>query len=269
MITDWDGAYANTAHIPGGPDFPSRWARQAAAFRGLIRPTILDYGRHQRERIDLFRPDGTAKGLVVFVHGGFWRSFDRSDWSHLAAGPLARGWSVAIAGYGLVPEATIPAITGAIADAIETAARAVPGPIRLAGHSAGGHLVTRQLCRDRRLGGEVAARIERVVSISGLHDLRPLMLTAMNADLRLDLASARTESPALLEPVAGARAHAWVGADERPEFLRQSALLANIWTGLGAETAVTEEPGRHHFDVIAGLEAAGHPLTEALCGEDP
>jgi len=67
----------------------------------------------------------------------------------------------------------------------------------------------------------------------------------------------------LLQPLEGARLTCWVGADERPEFVRQNALLANIWTGLGAETRVVEEPGRHHFDVIEGLTDPGSPLMRA------
>lgn len=264
---DWDDAYANAPHIPDGAAYPARWRERAAAFRALVPPTPLDYGPHPRERIDLFRPDGAARGLVVFLDGGFWRAFDRQDWSHLTAGPLARGWAVALPGYALAPEARIASIVRAVARAVATAAEAVEGPIRLAGHSAGGHLVTRLACSDRLLAAELGARLERVVSISGLHDLRPLLFTRMNEDLRLDLAEARAESPALLEPVEGIAVHAWVGAEERPEFRRQNALLAMIWGGLGAEIRATEEASRHHFDVIEGLEAAGHPLCEALCGD--
>ena len=81
-------------------------------------------------------------------------------------------------------------------------------------------------------------------------------------------AEARAESPALLEPLEGVRLHAWVGERERPEFVRQSALIANVWTGLGAETALTIAPGRHHFDVIAELAEPGSALVEALIGTE-
>jgi arylformamidase len=270
MIADWDDAYANAAHIPGGADYPARWAARAAAFRdGLPAERIraaLAYGRHERQRLDLFLPDGPTRGLVVFVHGGYWRAFDRSVWSHFAAGPLARGWAVAMPSYLLAPEARIAAITAMIAEAIAAAASEVAGPLVLAGHSAGGHLVARQVCADAALAREVAARVVRTVPVSGLHDLRPLLRTAMNAELGLDAEEARAESPALGEPVAGARVHVWAGADERPEFVRQTMLLANIWTGLGAEMSRTIEPGRHHFDVIEGLERPDSPLVAALLG---
>jgi len=54
------------------------------------------------------------------------------------------------------------------------------------------------------------------------------------------------------------------GQGERAEFIRQSALLANIWLGLGARTCSVVEPDRHHFTVIDGLADPDHPLTKAL-----
>jgi hypothetical protein len=268
MLADWDDAYANAPHIPGGAEYPERWAAAAAAFRDGLPPARrregLPYGRGPRETVDVFLPDGPSRGLLIFVHGGYWRAFDRSLWSHLAAGPLARGRVVAMPSYPLAPGARIGAITRSICEAVTQIAAAFPGPIVLAGHSAGGHLVTRQVCEDSRLPDRVAARIARVVSISGLHDLRPLLRLALNKDLRLDPDEAAAESPALLAPRPGTRLHAWVGADERPEFLRQTALIANVWTGLKAQTSQTVAPGRHHFDVIAPLTDPGSDLVAAL-----
>lgn len=267
-VVDWDDAYANAAHIPGGAAYPERWRAAAEAFRAGLpaerRRVGLPYGRHAREKVDLFLPEGRAAGVAIFVHGGYWRAFDRDIWSHLAAGPLGRGWAVAMPGYPLAPEVRISAITGSICEAVTQVAAALAGPIVLAGHSAGGHLVARQVCADSSLPERVAARIERVVPISGLHDLRPLLRLALNADLRLDVAEAAAESPALLAPRPGARVHVWVGADERPEFVRQSELLANVWTGMRARVSLTVEPGRHHFDVIDGLADPESELTAAL-----
>lgn len=265
-IVDWDDAYANAPHIPGGEGYPARWTAEAAAFRAKVPPRVLRYGPHPRQVIDLFLPEGVPAGLLVHVHGGYWRAFAPDVWSHFAAGPLARGWAVAMPGYVLAPEARIGAITAMVADAVVAAAAVVSGPVRLSGHSAGGHLVARMVCTDSRLPEAVLARIDRVVPISGLADLRPLLRTGMNADLHLDAEEARAESPALLDVRGPAAVHAWVGADERPEFVRQSALLANVWTGLGVATALTVETGRHHFDVIDGLRAPGSALVEAILG---
>jgi len=124
--------------------------------------------------------------------------------------------------------------------------------------------VTRLVSATSPLDPAVRGRIANTVSISGVHDLRPLMKTQMNAILRLDDVEAAAESPALLYPAQNARLICWVGAAERSEFIRQSALLANIWLGLGAATALVVEPDRHHFNIIDGLSDPSHPLTRAL-----
>jgi acetyl esterase/lipase len=268
-ITDWDDAYANAPHIPGGDGFPEAWATSARRYRERLAAAArarLDivYGPRPRNRLDLFLPAGAPKGLVVFVHGGYWRAFDRSDWSHLAAGAEQSGLAVALPSYTLCPDNRIAGIAREVAAAIATAAGLVDGPLYLAGHSAGGHLVARLVCRGSSLPATVATRLRNVVSISGLHDLRPLLQTGLNATLGIDEAEAQAESPALLRPMADLRLTCWVGAAERPEFIRQSALLANVWRGLGAETRLVEEAGRHHFDVINGLESSGHPLLKTL-----
>ena len=140
----------------------------------------------------------------------------------------------------------------------------IAGPVALTGHSAGGHLVTRMICTSSPLGEAQRRRIAKVVSISGLHDLRPLLRTAMNDTLRMDDRMAREESPALLSPIDGARVVAWVGGAERNEFRRQAQLLANIWLGLGAATGYVEIPDRHHFDVIDDLADPQSALVDAL-----
>ena len=251
---DWEDALQVASHIPGGADYPALWAARAAAFRaGVAAELDVAYGGTPREKLDLFLPPDTPKGLVVFVHGGFWRRMDKSLWSDLAAGPLARGWAVAMPGYTLAPEARIGEITAQIGAAIGLAAGRVAGPIRLAGHSAGGHLVTRMICKGAPIDPQVQARITGVVSVSGVHDLRPLRLNSMNADLRIDAGEAEAESPVLLSPLPGIAVTCWTGADERPEFLRQSAILAEAWAGKTDMRPPVFVPGCHHFDVIDGL----------------
>ena len=268
-ITDWDDAYANGANIAGGDRWPAAWVEPAKAFRDRLvaqdRAQLgIAYGDAPRNRFDLFLPAGKPRGLVVFVHGGFWLRLDNSFWSHLAAGPLAHGHAVAMPAYTLCPDIRISGIVGEIGRAIEAAAGQVDGPIRLTGHSAGGHLVARMICAASPLSDGIRARIVNTVSISGVHDLRPMMATAMNATLRIDADEARAESPVLLDPMPAARLCCWVGGAERSEFVRQNALLANAWTGLGASTLVVEEPDRHHFNVIDGLADPNHGLTRTL-----
>ncbi|MFB9173188.1 alpha/beta hydrolase [Roseibium salinum] len=261
-ITDWDDAYANAAHIPGAADYPPRWTQEAETFRKtwIEKDLGIVYGDTDRQRMDIFHPEGVSKGLVVFVHGGYWLRFDKSYWSHFASGCLGRNWSVCLPSYDLAPDVRIADITRQIGRCISRAAERISGPIRLTGHSAGGHLVTRMMSEDTPLMPEVLNRIEKVVSISGLHDLRPLRNTRMNDTFKMSEEDAVAESPALKKPAGPCPVVAWVGGAERPEFIRQSRLLAEAWPNAGFH----EDQGRHHFDVIDGLKDPDSELTSTL-----
>ena len=256
-----DIAYANADFIPDAASFPPRWAEAARDFRereAMLGRARLNhaYGKGERNRLDLFHPKGQAKGLVVFVHGGYWLRFDRSYWSHFAAGLTAQDWAVAMPSYTLAPEARITAIAREIAAATDAAAALVPGPVRLTGHSAGGHLVARLACDDIALA--CRDRLARVVPISPLSDLAPLIETTMNDGLRLDAAEAQAESP-VRHPAPAVPVTVWVGAEERPAFLDQARWLAEAW-----DAPCRIAPGRHHFDVLDDLEDADGPLTRAI-----
>lgn len=255
-----DRAYANGAFIAGAEGYPPRWASAAEAFSrslGARARLGLAYGAGERQRFDLFLPQGAARGLLVFVHGGYWMAFGRETWSHLAAGAVARGWACAMPSYTLAPAARVSGITDEVARACAVAAEAVPGvPVVVTGHSAGGHLAARMACADQAVPG-----LRRVVPISPVAELAPLMETEMQDALRLDAAECAAESPARLVRRDGVECHVWVGGQERPAFLWQARVLSEEWG-----CAWTVEAGRHHFDVVDGLANPGSELVEACLG---
>ncbi|AXI48363.1 alpha/beta hydrolase [Sulfitobacter sp. SK012] len=258
-----DDAYANAAHIPGADAFPPAWEKAAAAFRSKLGARAelgVSYGPTDRQAYDFFQPEGVSRGTVVFVHGGYWMKFDRSSWSHLAAGALGRGWAVAMPSYDLCPDARIAQITGQIARAVTHISKRTLGPIALVGHSAGGHLVSR-MTDPVLLSSDVRGRIEQIIPISPVADLAPLMQTSLNETLQLDAAEAQSESPANMSPPHGVNVNVWVGANERPVFLEQAELLARAW---GARRVVAE--GLHHFDVIDALADSESDMVKALLG---
>ena len=257
-MPDPDDAYANMPHIPGGETYPQRWAEAAAAFR-VKTPGARDvaYGPSPRQRLDLFEPAGTAKGTLIFVHGGYWRAFDNKSWSHLAAGALGKGWCVAMPAYDLCPQVSIAMITQQIAAAVTHIAFETDGPISLAGHSAGGHLVARMLSPGM-LHQTITDRFHHVMPISPLSDLEPLTKTAMNEDFRMDAAMAQAESP-LAQPKPDTSVTVWVGGAERPAFLDQAMWLASHWN---CDEVIAD--GRHHFDVIEPLEDPASDMIRRL-----
>jgi acetyl esterase/lipase len=246
-------AYDNAPFIPDGPAYFDRWREQADDYRSVEQAVgrarlNLTYGDHPREAFDLFLPaTGRPTALLVFLHGGFWRTGDHRLWSHLAAGAQGRGWAAALPSYPLAPEARIADITRAIARALPKMAATVPGPLLLAGHSAGGHLALRMACPDAGLPAATSGRLAAILAISPLADLRPLVGLPMNADLRLDGAEAAAESP-LRHPAPSLPVRLLVGAAERPAFLDQARWMADAWSA-----PLRIAGNRHHFDVIDTL----------------
>ncbi len=218
------------------------------------------YGPSDRQAVDIFHTAGRPKGTVVFVHGGYWKAFDRNSWSHLAQGALAAGWTVAMPGYDLCPDVRIRDITQQIASAVTLIAERTDGPLALTGHSAGGQLVCRML-DPALLPDTIRQRITRVAPISPVADLPPLLETTMNDVLRLDMEEAEAESPVNM-PAPDTTVSIWVGAAERPVFLDMAATLATRWAA--PEVIV---PEKHHFDVIEALSDADSDLVRFLTAD--
>ncbi len=283
----WDDAYDNSKAVGGSGQLLEAWNTSAEQFRQRTRSENrflpdISYAQGPRHCFDLFLPENDADslGLVMFVHGGYWQRLGREVFSHLANGPVTRGWSVAIPSYDLCPDVGIPDIVEQMAQALESAVEQTGGenkPIRLLGHSAGGHLVTRLVSQAfsssenpgdpmqrKGINRSLIKNIKRVVSVSGLHDLRPLINTSMNEVLLLDRETATKESPALLSPISHLPVTCWVGGNELPELQRQSSLLANIWRGFGIPIEAIAEPAKNHFDVIESLALPTSPLVDKL-----
>jgi arylformamidase len=256
-----DDAYANAPYIKYSDSFEDRLVAASSAFVAAMGERAqlgLSYGDGERLAYDLFLPEGTPKGTVFFIHGGYWLKFDRSYFSHLAAGAVSNGWAVAMPSYDLCPDVTIAEITRQIALALDVVAGHTNGPIAVTGHSAGGHLSARML--DKGLVSQaVADRMTAVVPISPLSDLRELMKTSMNDDFGMDEAAAIAESPIFMTDRHSAKVTIWVGSDERPVFLDQAKWLVDAW---GAGQFIAQ--GENHFTVIDAMCEADSEMVKVL-----
>lgn len=264
QVTDWNAAYDNRAAVPAHEDYFYAWGRDAAAFRESHPPDSQAYDEGARQFVDVFRPKGTPKGLVVFIHGGWWSYFGREYFSHLAKGALDRGWAVSMPSYTLCPDIPICGIVKQMGHAVTQSCAMVPeGPLVISGHSAGGHLAAMMGNVETSLHETAIARLRRIVAISGIADLRPLMQVAMNEVLKVDDAVARASSPLFLTPRTGFDFVAWAGGEETPEFRRQNALLSDVF-GAHVSSRRVEAAGKNHFDVIDDLADAGSALSRLV-----
>lgn len=266
-----EAEYDNRARVPRYPEIMAGWERDAADFRAARQAKAeigLAYGTHERQVVDIFHADSPdeAAPILVFVHGGYWRSLDRLLFSHLANGLNARGLSVALPEYRLCPEVGVGDIVGDVRAACVFLFRRMRRRLVVCGHSAGGHLAAAMTAADwTAFGSDLPPDLVRHgLAISGLFDLAPLLATSINAQLRLDDASARAISPAFWPVPRGVWFETWVGDAESSEFVRQSRLLADEWERAGARTHFALMPGYDHFTAPSPLADPASPLVEAL-----
>jgi arylformamidase len=261
-----DSMYNNRALVPDHPAYLQRWAADSAAAREVPACRIdLRYGDGDSETLDVFPAAGNAP-VLVFVHGGYWRSLDKSDHSFIAPAFNREGACVVVPNYALCPgSAERPVSVGDIlAQMVEALAwtwrhaagfGGDPARITVAGHSAGGQLAAMLLAVDwPAVAPDLPAGLVRnALSISGVHDLRPLQHAPFIADaLRLGDAEAARLSPFLQPAPTRGVLHAVAGGAESAEFQRQNGLMQAAW---GSDRVPVSElqPGLNHFGVVDAL----------------
>ena len=264
-----DSMYNNRALVPDYASYFERWV-QASKKARADQQCVLDlaYGESPGEKLDVFPAHHPDAPVLVFIHGGYWRSLDKSDHSFIAPAFTTQGACVVIANYDLCPAVTIPDITLQMVRALAWVCRNIAQyggdakRITVVGHSAGGHLAAMLLACDwPRFSADLPQHVVRkALSISGIFDLLPLCRTPFLKDsLQLTAADALRASPALLPRPASGVLHAVAGGDESAEFLRQSPLIQKAW---GKKTVPVAKalPGLNHFSVLDALVEPTHAL---------
>jgi arylformamidase len=253
--------YNNRALVPQHPQFLAGWAERSSRARATMTCYLdREYGTAPGETLDIFparKGDGTS---LMFIHGGYWRSLDKRDFSWLAPVCIDAGVSLVVVNYDLCPKVTVEEIVRQMLRASAWLWKHAEDygmdqdRLYVGGHSAGGHLTAMMMAalwpvfdpglpRDLFKGG---------LAISGVYDLRPLQhVDFLQPDLRLDDASALKVSPAYLPPATRAPVYTCVGGAESSEFRRQNSLLAQRWRS--AVAADIPMPGHNHFSVIDEL----------------
>ena len=260
--------YNNRAAVPEHPHYFARWASESARVRSALHCVVdARYGSRPKETMDIFQAGG-RRGLLFFIHGGYWRSLDKSEHSFVAEPFVEHGFDVAVINYDLCPSVDIATINDECRGALQWLVRNArqhginTDRIVIAGHSAGGHLTAMLHATDWRAYGIDPASIVGGCAISGVYDLEPLLKTSINNDLRLDEDSARASSPVLMRPLIKAPLFLAAGASETSEFVRQTQLLWDAWpeirpSGMRGPLMIDDI---HHFGVLDCLADPSHRL---------
>lgn len=266
--------YNARAAIPDHPYIFTRWAKDSAHVRRTSAALFdLAYGEADGERLDFFPAPRSDAPLMVFIHGGWWRSLDKSDFSFIAPAYTRAGFNVALTNYTLAPAASI-------ADIVRQQLRAVawlyhhaeaydfdPGKIVVAGHSAGAHLAAMMMAAvwpafDPALPADL---VKGGILMSGIYDLAPVLHTDfVNVDLKLTAKDIEPLSPAGMPKAHDAPFITAVGALESDEFKRQTSLLAEAWKQDHKDDIPL--PNANHMTICDAFGTPGSALHDATIG---
>ena len=257
MTADLEKLYSPRATVHDWQQIIERWHKRSAEVRKSAQAWLdVPYGTSAAETLDIFPAEGRSRGLLMFIHGGYWRALDKSDHSFIAPAFTRAGLTVAIPNYALCPAVTVEDIVRQMLQAAAWLYRNggnFGAPLQrlcVAGHSAGGHLTAMTLAAQWPVfAGDLPRKIVRAgICMSGLYDLAPLVKVSFNADVRLTPASARKLSPALMPPATDAPLYTAVAAEENEGFHIQQKIIGKAWASVHKKSITV--PGAHHFSIL-------------------
>lgn len=252
-----DAAYNNAAAVADSATLNRARIAASASFRA--RPgALLDraYGGGTRQAWDLFPAADAKAPCLVFIHGGYWQMNRREDFAIAGEGLASLGWSLALPGYSLAPDARLAEIVAEIRSALdwlaaEGPAHGIAGPVLLCGWSAGAHLAAMALDH---------AVVTAGLALAGIYELAPLRETYLNAKLDLSDAEIAALSPIRLPVVAKPLVIAY-GAEELPALIAQSRDFARYRQAVGAPTRLVPVAGANHFTLLDALRRSDGVLA--------
>ncbi len=263
----YEQQYNPRLSVPDATAIIDGWRKRSIQLRSNLSPmTDFKYGSHPRENLDLFRAPG-AKATLVFIHGGYWRSFSKLETSFIAEHFVARGISVALINYPLCPDVTLRDIRSSVLHSFAYLwTRVLSADERhtvvVSGHSAGGHLAALHATEDWTTRGLPADPIKAVVSLSGVFDVAPLIHTSINADLHLTAEVASQLNLMTAVPKTEPRMLLAVGDFEPEEFHQQGQDLAKAWGNLTSRCESIA--GTNHFTVLDNFADPATQLHQAV-----
>jgi arylformamidase len=253
-----DAAYDNNAAVKNSAALIAERNQMSETLRAS-RKSFLDvpYGDRERTKIDLYPAADKTAPCLVFLHGGYWQRNSRDAFAMLVEGVAVHGWSVAIPGYSLAPDASLTEIVTEISWSLDWLAQngepyGISGPVVLSGWSAGAHLVAMALNHPRVTAG---------LAISGVYDLAPIRDTGLNNALKLTDQEIAGLSPLRL-PTVHKRLDIAYGTAELPALVFDSIKLHEMRATAGAPGKLFPIEGADHFTILSELRRPDGALVD-------
>ena len=237
---------------------------------------VLDvrYGPGAKETLDIFpaADSGTGPGAPVhlFIHGGYWRAMDKSDYSFIADAFQPAGATTVVINYDLCPTVTLDTIVEQSNRSIAWTFRNIaeyggdPERLHVSGNSAGGHLTAMALAHDWETEGLPADIIKGAAPITGVFDCEPVLDITVNEEVRLEPEAARRLSPLRNPPRRALPLLVAVGGAEPRLWIKMSEDYAALCHEHGIECEYLEMPGQDHFDISRAVGDPESPLARAM-----
>lgn len=271
-----DSQYNNRARVPNFEQIIQQWEQASEVLRQRAQfQADVPYGTHPREILDIFPASRPSAPVQAFFHGGYWRSLEKRLFHFIAADFIDRDITYVAVNYPLAPQATMDEIVNSCRQAIVWLYRHIgtyngdSAKIYISGHSAGGHIVAMlmttnwpELATDLPLDP-----IKGGCAISGLFNLIPVQLSYVNADLQMDEAMARRNSPLFLAPTCKSPVIVTVGGAESEEYLAQSQDLTIAWSQQELPVTQLIIPEANHFSILDHLVNPQAPLHQAMLAQ--
>lgn len=251
----------------------AEYTRLADEVKGLC-PGVYDlrYGEGVANRLDLFPVIQSKQPapLLVFMHGGYWRSQTKEDAPIMAKAFTDAGIAVCTLEYTLLPEATLAETVREMRSAIAWLYRNAgrygidARRIHVAGSSAGGHLAAMLAAPGWQEKFNLPADvIKGMLSLSGLYDIRPLCDINVNEWLQLHPEQAQRLSPLFQLPRADMPVLLAVGGLETDGFKNQTYAYGAACRAQGVAVHRVETPHCNHFNLLCELHDSASDLSKA------
>ena len=258
------------ARHPEHTEYKTRWRKESAATRSQLKCIVdVSCGSHTDMTFDIF-PSGTSPGpCFIYLHGGFWRSSDKSESSFVANTFSCFGITTIIMNYKLAPAVSVTDIVTEVQLSVASIfdrARLFGidnDRIHIGGFSAGGLLAASVLGTDWTAFGISKPAVQSGMALSGIFDPEPIISTSHNRILDLTTHQARALSVICPNDENLKLALVACGTGETQGFKKQTVRYAEAACQAGQNAQELWIEDRHHYNVVLEFANAESRLAKA------